>query len=174
MQEATYDKHGPPHALAVTKLRLILPPTFMRLTPLLFASLCLVGGCVERTLTVQSQPSGALVYLNDQEVGRTPFRKRFIWYGTYDVQVRAEGYQTLKTTTPVIAPWWQWLPFDFFAEVAPANFHDDHAVSYTLVPASNEQINPHAIVDRAEDLSNKLESSRIPATQPTTQPAKIK
>lgn len=144
----------------------------MRLATILLASTCLLGGCVERTLTVRSYPTGALVYLNDQEVGRTPFRKRFIWYGAYDVQVRAEGYQTLKTTTPVIAPWWQWLPFDFVAEVMPANLHDDHAVFYTLKPASKEQVNPHSIVDRAEDLGDKLESSRIPATQPTTKPTK--
>ena len=110
----------------------------------------LCPGCVERTLTVHSDPPGALVYLNDQEVGRTPFTKRFIWYGTYDVQVRKEGYQTLKTQTPVIAPWWQWLPFDFVAEVVPASFKDPHAVSYTLKPQSQEQVNPDAIVQRAD------------------------
>ena len=29
-------------------------------------------GCVQRTITVNSDPQGALVYLNDIEIGRTP------------------------------------------------------------------------------------------------------
>jgi len=49
------------------------------------------GGCVHRTLEVESNPPGALVYLNGEEVGRTPMRKEFLWYGTYDVQLRKEG-----------------------------------------------------------------------------------
>jgi hypothetical protein len=127
--------------------------------------ICLSGGCVERTLTVRSDPPGALVFLNDQEVGRTPFSKRFLWYGTYDVQVRKEGYQTLKTQSPVIAPWWQWVPFDFVAELVPLKLEDSHAVSYTLKPLSHEHVNPDAIVDRAEDLSEQLESGRVQPTK---------
>src|SRR4051812_4161464 len=76
----------------------------------LFAALllCLAGGCVERELVVESAPDGALVYMNDQEVGRTPIRRDFQWYGTYDVVVRKEGYETLRAQTPVIAPPWLW------------------------------------------------------------------
>lgn len=131
-----------------------------------------LGGCVERTLTVQTNPPGALITMNDQEIGRSPVARPFLWYGYYDVQVRKEGYQTLKTTTPVIAPWWQWIPFDFFAEVLPFKFEDPHTVSYTLVPQSREQVDPHAIVDRGQALQEQLESSRVPQTQPTTRPAK--
>jgi hypothetical protein len=135
-------------------------------------SLC--GGCVERTLTVRTDPPGALVYLHDQEVGRTPFSKRFIWYGTYDVQIRKDGYQTLKTKSPVIAPWWQWVPFDLVAELIPAKLEDPHTVSFTLKPRSQEQVDPAAIVERGEDLADQLESSRLPAAQmrPTTKPSK--
>ena len=52
----------------------------------------LAGGCgVERTLQIESNPPGALVHLNGEEVGRTPMRKAFVWYGTYDVQLRKDG-----------------------------------------------------------------------------------
>jgi hypothetical protein len=137
--------------------------------------ICLIilgGGCVERTLTITSNPPGALVFLNDQEAGRTPFTKRFVWYGYYDVQVRKEGYQTLKVTTPVIAPWWQWVPFDFVAELVPVKLQDPHEVYYRLQRHVGLVIDPDAIVDRAEDLRDRLESSRFrtPATQPATQP----
>ena len=124
---------------------------------------------MERTLEVRSDPPGALVYLNDQEIGRTPLSKHFLWYGTYDVQVRKDGYETLKTKSPVIAPWWQWIPFDFVAELAPVKLRDSHAVSYSLKPLSQAQVDPQAIVKRAEDLRGDLESSRIHSS--TTKPA---
>ncbi len=48
-------------------------------------------GCVERTITVTSDPSGALVYLNDTEIGRTPVTVPFTFYGTYDVRLEHDG-----------------------------------------------------------------------------------
>jgi hypothetical protein len=134
---------------------------FTRRLLLAFLPFLVCGGCVERTLDVRSDPPGALVYLNDQEIGRTPLAKHFLWYGTYDVQVRKDGYETLKTKSPVIAPWWQWIPFDFVAELVPVKFHDSHTVSYTLRPLAKAQIDPQTIVERAEDLGEDLESSRI-------------
>src|SRR5690349_16661746 len=77
------------------------------------------GGCVQRKLTVTSEPSGAVVTMNDREMGRTPFTTDFTWYGDYDVQVRKEGYQTLSRAQPLPAPWWQWPPIDLLAELAP-------------------------------------------------------
>src|ERR1043165_4777491 len=55
------------------------------------------GGCVRRTLTVTTDPPGAVIYLNGVEAGRTPLERDFVFYGTYDVAVRKEGYETLKT-----------------------------------------------------------------------------
>lgn len=50
-----------------------------------------ITGCVERLITVRSQPPGSLVYLNDEEVGRTPVTVPFKFYGTYDVRLEHEG-----------------------------------------------------------------------------------
>jgi hypothetical protein len=133
------------------------------------------AGCVERTLSIQSNPPGALVYMNDQEVGRTPLKRRFLWYGYYDVQVRKDGYQSLNTTTPVIAPWWQWVPFDLVAELLPVQLEDNHDLSYHLQPQSQVQVDPEAIVERGQQLREQLESSRLPvppSTRPTTRHAK--
>jgi hypothetical protein len=55
------------------------------------------SGCVERELTVTSEPPGAIVYIGDREVGRTPITTPFTWYGDYDIILRREGYQTLNT-----------------------------------------------------------------------------
>lgn len=93
-------------------------------------------GCVRRTLTINTDPQGALVYLNDAEVGRTPVSVDFLWYGDYDVIVRKEGYATLQTDERINEPWYQIPPFDFFAEVLwPGRIHDQRSVSYVLEPA---------------------------------------
>ena len=140
---------------------------------LCLAALPLFAGCVQRTLRVQSEPPGALVYLNGEEAGRTPMRKTFIWYGTYDVELRKEGYETKVTEAKVWAPWWQIPPIDLFAELVPLPLQDNHEVSYTLKPVTEEQVDPQKVIDRGVQLRGRLRSSphtRKPplATQPAT------
>ncbi|HEX8521169.1 MAG TPA: PEGA domain-containing protein [Tepidisphaeraceae bacterium] len=137
----------------------------------IFASLALSAGCVERTLTVRTDPPEALLTMNGLEVGRTPFKHDFVWYGTYDVEVRKEGYETLKTRGKVIAPWWQWVPFDLVAEIAPFRFKDHQLLTYSLRPTRPVQVDPHALLKRGEAMPPLLESSehtRTPVTRPTT------
>ena len=122
-------------------------------------------GCVQRQLTVTTDPPGALVQLNGQEFGRTPVTRDFTWYGTYDVALRMEGYQTRKTTGKVIAPWWQWIPFDLFAEALP--LHDRRSLAYGMQPTTESQVDPQQMLNRAEAMRPQLESSaRRPATRP--------
>jgi len=140
----------------------------------------LPGGCVRRTLNVTSEPPGALVYLNDQEVGRTPLKRDFTWYGTYDVAVRKDGFETLKTKSRVIAPWWQWPPFDLVAELLPLRLHDQKNLHYAMT-TQNPTPGDDEMLGRAEQMRVELESSdntrkplmpaTAPADPPTTQPS---
>jgi hypothetical protein len=128
------------------------------------------GGCgVERQMTVRSDPPGALVYLNGEEVGRTPLTRDFLWYGKYDVQLRKEGYQTVRTGTNVTAPWWQWVPFDLVAELMPVRLKDRHTLSYAMKPASTQPADASQMLQNAADYRGKLESSHV-ATRPTSGP----
>ncbi|HEY1922731.1 MAG TPA: PEGA domain-containing protein [Tepidisphaeraceae bacterium] len=122
------------------------------------------GGCVERILSVQSNPPGALVYLNGQEMGRTPVERDFTWYGTYDVVVRHEGYETIKKNEPVIAPIYEWVPLDLFSELLPIPIKDRHVVKYELkaMPPATEP--SPGLMNRAEEMKGKLEGSHFPAT----------
>jgi hypothetical protein len=135
----------------------------------------LAAGCgVRRTLVVNSDPPGALVYLNREEVGRTPLEHDFTWYGEYDVQLRKEGYQTVSATEWVVAPWWQWPPMDFVAELVPGRPHDTHRLKYAMKPATRPA-DPASLMRRAEGLRAELRSgeyTRKPgaATRPTTKP----
>ena len=96
-----------------------------------------LGGCVRRTMTIRTEPvSGARVFLNDEEVGRSPVTVDFTWYGDYDVIIRHPDYETLKTNWRVREPWYQYPPFDFFAEVVvPFEIHDNrHDRTFALAP----------------------------------------
>lgn len=123
--------------------------------------LMLPVGCIQRTLTINSAPQGALVYLNGEEAGRTPFTHNFTWYGTYDVTLQKDGYTPIKTQAKVIAPWWQWVPLDFFTSMLPVT--DAHSLSYELTRAPDGPIDPATILQRAEQLEKQL-----PATRPDT------
>ena len=141
----------------------------MRATLCGFILALLLTGCVRRTMDIKSDPPGALVYMNGEEIGRTPIERDFTWYGTYDVQVRKEGYQTVKTHTKVIAPWWQWVPFDLFAELFPVT--DRHQLHYALTPASTQPADPQEMLSRSSEMEAQLQSSthtRVPATRATT------
>ncbi len=144
----------------MTVVRTSPPRRFaLRLWPALALLLLSLAGCnnVERTLAVESDPPGALVYLNDQEVGRTPMEKEILWYGTYDVQVRKEGYRTVKATPRVWAPIWQWPPFDLLAELSPFLLRDRKELSYEMEPL--EPADPAELIARAREMRGALESS---------------
>jgi hypothetical protein len=123
--------------------------------------------CVQRQMSIQSDPPGALVYLNGEEVGRTPLQRDFTWYGTYDVVLRQDGYETLKTRARVIAPIWQWPPFDLLAEFFPLT--DRHDLHFTMTPAGDTAIDLDAILERSSALKSQLQGSRVQTTRPTSQ-----
>ena len=111
---------------------------------------------MQRQMNIDSKPSGALVYLNDREIGRTPFKKDFLWYGNYDVVIRKDGYQTLKTNAEITAPFWQWVPFDAITDFLP--LHDEEHFEFTLKP--EQPVNASAVVARGEQMQQDLESSQ--------------
>jgi hypothetical protein len=114
--------------------------------------LLLLGGCVERTMKIDSDPQGARVFVNDEEVGTTPVKFSFLWYGDYDLILRKDGCQTLKTHHRVVPPWYQYPPFDIAAEcLIPGTIRDVHVLpTYRLDPAQVPPI--QQVVERAVEL----------------------
>lgn len=111
-------------------------------------------GCARQSLTITSDPPGAMVVLNDEEFGRTPVTRPFTWYGTYDVQVRKEGFQTLDTDGVLIAPWWNWVPLDLIAQAFP--LHDRQKLHYQLRPATTQPADDQQLLQRASEAKAKL------------------
>ncbi len=132
----------------------MMPRTvFQAAATALMALAAVSGGCVRRTLTITTEPPNALVYLNDQEVGRSAVTTDFIWYGDYDVLIRKKGYETLKTHWDIKPPWYQVVPIDFFAEVLwPGHLHDRHDRHFVL--------NAAELPDRDELIGRALETRK--------------
>ena len=120
---------------------------------LVLASLAATGcyGQVQRTITIESQPRGALVWLNDNEVGRTPVTIPFTWYGTYGVRLEAPGYETLLTEAKVKGPPYEGIPLDLISEtIWPGIKHDDQSFSYVMKKVEVGDV--ESLRERAEGL----------------------
>ena len=84
---------------------------------LLFAStLIYQSGCVHRRLTINSNPQGALVRIDGQEIGYTPASVDYTWYGTREVQLIKDGYETQTEMIDITPPWYQRFPLDFVSD----------------------------------------------------------
>jgi len=125
------------------------------------AALFIVGlsGCVERTITITSEPDGALVYLNDREIGRTPVDVEFIHYGTYDVRLVKDGYEPLLTFGKAKPPLWDAPGPDLLAELAPVELRSDIEWHYELQPAQSD---PEALVERARTFRSRAVADGAP------------
>ncbi len=98
-----------------------------------FSSVLLLGGCVERKLTINTEPQGAIVALNDEEIGISPVTIEFNWYGDYNIRIEKQGYETLNTHRKLKGPLHDRFPFDFFAEVLwPGRIIDEYEWSFRL------------------------------------------
>ncbi|GMU24615.1 MAG: hypothetical protein AMXMBFR13_46890 [Phycisphaerae bacterium] len=118
------------------------------------AGLLLTAGCVRRTVTINTDPQGAVVTLNDEVVGTSPVSVDFTWYGDYDVILRKEGYETLKTHYRLDAPWYQIPPIDFVAEtLVPVTIHDQHELSFALEP--EKPIDREALIKDATTIRDR-------------------
>ncbi len=123
-------------------------------------------GCVERRLSITSEPTGALVTIGDNEVGRTPLETTFKYHGVYDVLVTLDGYEPLRTTGKASAPLYEYPGPDLVAEVLPFTFRNTQRWHYVLDPRLKDSI-PKAeleagMIDRALALREQLSQTEPP------------
>ncbi len=97
--------------------------------------LLLLAGCVERRLWVRTNPPGAVVRINGDEVGRAPLSWRFDHYGTVLVEAELAGHRPVQEVFELRTPWYQRPVVDFFADVLwPGKIKDDHELALKLEP----------------------------------------
>src|SRR5271168_3157942 len=123
-------------------------------TLLILAGVSLLSGCVERRYTIRSDPPGATVIVNGEEIGPAPASKSFIYYGQREITLMLDGYQTKTVIQPIQAPWWDNYVTEFFTEnVIPVTFRDEREYKFQLTPAQSPP--QGELRDRAEGLRNE-------------------
>jgi hypothetical protein len=114
----------------------------------------LLTGCVERRLTINTDPSDAKVILNDEYIGISPVTVSFNWYGDYNVRIEKEGFATVRTHRKLKAPWYDHFPFDFFAQINPKKMVDTYDWAFELSPA--QPIDRQQLIEDAEQVRQSL------------------
>ena len=129
----------------------------------LAVSCLLQTGCVRRRLMIRSNPPGAMAYVDNQAIGKTPCATDFIYYGTREIRLVKAGYETLTVNQPLPAPWYQVPPLDFVSEnVVPRKIQDYRTASFNMVP---QVIVPtEQLIARGEQLrQSTLQGAFLPA-----------
>ncbi len=138
----------------------------LRFVPLcLCAFVPLLTGCVERRISITSEPTGALVWVNDVEVGRTPTELNFKHYGQYDVRLELEGHDTLQTVGDAKTPWWDFPGPDLVAEAIPnakKTIRWHYALTPTLSTTMPRDQFESSLIDRAHSMRDQLGPAPAP------------
>ncbi len=109
------------------------------------------AGCVQRRLTIRTDPPGAMAYVDGYPIGTTPISTDFIYYGAREIRLVKDGYETLVVKQRIWPPWYEIPPLDFVSEnLVPGELRDQRTLDFRLQP---QRIVPsEQLVDRAERL----------------------
>jgi len=134
--------------------------------------LAVLPGCVRRRMTVRSNPPGAVVFVDDQEIGTTPASTSFTYYGTRKIQLIKDGFETLTVKQTFYPPWYEITPLDFVSEnLWPHEVRDEQFLDFQLQP---QQLLPsEKLVERAESVRGGMRQGYtvpLPNATPTPQP----
>lgn len=115
---------------------------------LIFAALSLTA-CADRRLHITSDPPGALVTLNDVQVGRTPLEVNFTSFGTYDVRLQRDGYATLLTSAKAKPELHDEPVADALSAILPERPRTNIYWHFVMDPLETD---PDALITRAREL----------------------
>lgn len=122
---------------------------------LALAALC-SSGCMHRRLTIRSDPPGAAVLVDGDEVGFTPCSIDYTYYGTREITLMKDGYKTLRAPVKLSTPWYQIFPLEFVTDnFALTKINDRREVSF---PLAREELEPTQYL---EDRANSLRSEAL-------------
>jgi hypothetical protein len=127
----------------------------------ILATVCclLMTGCMHRRVTVNSYPQGALVKVDGKDVGYTPASFDYTWYGTREIQLLMDGYETHTEHININAPWYQKFPLDFVSDNFAGHHITDHRqFSFRLRPKRIDMSND--VMQRADSLRSEAMHGR--------------
>lgn len=121
-------------------------------------------------MLIRTDPPGAMVYVDDYELGTTPISTNFTYYGTRKIRLVKDGFKTKTIMQPIPPPWYQIPPLDFVSENLVLRRIEDHrTLSYQLEP---EVVVPtDQLLGRAESLRTQARGgSGVPPPSVLSQP----
>ena len=121
-----------------------------------------LSGCngVRRRLTITSEPSGAVVYLNNKEIGKTPISQNFLYSGTYNIKCCKEGYEMKETYYKAGCPWYLYPGIDFFSEnFTPGELRDEQ--SCHIVLEQKREIPENELYEKASRLREEAHNNSV-------------
>jgi len=114
------------------------------------------AGCAaQRTLTVESDPPGATLRIDDRVVGVTKYDQSFSDYGTRRITLYKAGYHSRSEVVTLSPPWYARFPLDIFSEIVfPFGWKDPHSYKLKLEPVKGEVTEPdlRPVLARAQAL----------------------
>ncbi len=126
------------------------------------------SGCVQRRMTIRSNPPGALVYVDDYQIGTTPVSTDFVYYGTRKIRLVKDGFETLTVRQPLPVPWYEVFPLDFVSEnLWPWEIRDERVVDLAMAPAESQPA--ELVVARAQ--TARLAAGSLPPVPAAPLPA---
>ncbi len=137
-----------------------------------FLAIVLVAGsgCVQRRMTIRSNPPGALVYVDDYQIGTTPVSTDFVYYGTRKIRLVKDGFETLTVRQPLPVPWYEVFPLDFVSEnLWPWEIRDERVVDLAMAPAESQPA--ELVVARAQ--TARLAAGSLPPVPAAPLPAVV-
>jgi hypothetical protein len=155
--------HEHPHPMSPGRAEGIAAAGCRTICRLLLAATVLsaaLAGCISRTIEVRSDPPGARVYLDGEEMGRTPVSRPFLEYGSHRLLVAREEHEPVSEVISLTAPWWCWFPFDLFVELWPAKVVDTHEFAYALAKSGAPEANLDQLLDTMDKLRKKMSSEK--------------
>ena len=126
-------------------------------------------GCVERRYVITTDPPGAMVLRNYQNIGAAPADDFFVYYGNYHFTLIKDGYATMQVDQDIPTPWYEYFPLDFVSEnLFPWRIKDVHRFHYKLEPL--QPIRSEEIINRAGQLRNRGQTLTPPPSASQTAP----
>jgi PEGA domain len=118
-----------------------------------------LSGCVERRYTIRTNPPGALVVVNNEEIGTTPVSKTFYFYGDRDITLMQDGFTTQRVLQKINAPWYDNYITEFISEcIVPFTIRDERDFVYEMKPTQPPRT--EELLDRGQAL--RQQSQTIP------------
>jgi len=122
---------------------------------MLVATLC--SGCLRRRFTVRTNPPGAVLYVDNQEIGITPVSTSYTYYGTREIRLEKDGFEPVVKLHDFRPPWYQIPPLDFVSEnIVPWEIRDQRELSFEMVQL--RLVPPEELRARAEQLRRNAQA----------------